>query len=580
MTAPRLALALGLAFGLAPGCGPAKPPPPAAAQATTDFGDQHATRAIAPHAGHARPLTLATLPEGAQLFDDLGTHHRPVTTARPEAQAYFDQGLRLLYGFNHDEAARSFAKAAAIDPTCAMCYWGVTYALGPNYNVPMLEDRFAAAWEALELARRAAVHATPVEQALITALARRHRGPAPHDAAAQAPLDRAYAEAMREVAKQHPNDLDVQVLAAEALMDLSPWQLWAKDGTPAPATPELVALLERVLARDANHPGANHYYIHAVEASPNPGAALPSAERLGGLMPGAGHILHMPAHIFQRVGRYADASAANRAAIDADRAYLARTTPPGYYAMYIGHNYGFLAFSASMEGRSLEALEAARESAKALPPEMVDMMPGMDFLTSAPLFVMVRFGKWDELLGEPRPDPKHQVMTGLWLHAHGMALAAKGRVEDARAELDELHALIAKVPEELRASHNRARDILTVGAKALEARIADKERSPAAPRLWAEAVALEDQLAYAEPADWFYPLRHFQGAALLAARRPKDAEAVYRKDLALNPANGWALQGLVHALEAQRQPKAASEARRRLDVAWARADIRPLTTAL
>jgi tetratricopeptide (TPR) repeat protein len=517
--------------------------------------------------------------EGAVLFDDLGTHHRDITTASPEAQRYFDQGLRLLYGFNHDEAARSFAKAAVIDRSCAMCYWGAAYALGPNYNMPMLPDRFATAWAALGKARTAAATATTVERALIDALASRYAGPEPHDQAAQHPLDVAYADAMRRVSKQFPDDADVQVLAAEAMMDLNPWRLWARNGTPAPGTLEIVARLEAVLARHPDHPGANHYYIHAVEASRDPGRALPMAARLPSLMPGAGHIVHMPAHIYQRVGRYADASAANRAAIAADLAYLRRVKPPGYYPMYVGHNHGFLASSESMLGRSAEALAAARAAAKAIPPEMLDMMPGMDLFTAEPLLVMVRFGMWADLLDEPRPPARYHALTGLWLHARGMALASTNQLEGALAALAELRALAAKVPADERASNNTTRAVLEIGVKALEARIAENERDPAALALWAEAVAKEDTLVYAEPADWFYPLRHYQGAALLAANRPQAAEQVYRADLAEHPHNGWALRGLVQALRAQHRARDADQVQRELDRAWSRADITPARSA-
>lgn len=522
---------------------------------------------------------ITVLAKGAMYFDDLGTHTRRVTTTNREAQRYFDQGLRLLYGFNHDEAARSFARAFQLDPRCAMCAWGVAYALGPNYNVPMLADRFALAWAALGQARALAPNTTPVERALIEALSTRYRGPEPHGREEQHPLDVAYAKAMMRVAKQFPDDDDVQVLAAEALMDVRPWQLWSRDGKPAPETLTIVSMLETVLARSPDHPGANHYYIHAIEASPYPERGLPAAKRLGSLMPGAGHTVHMPAHIYQRVGMYADASAANRAAIVADRAYLAKTKPPGYYPMYIGHNYGFLAYSAAMEGRSAESLAASREAAKAIPPQMLDMMPGMDFFTAEPLLVMVRFGKWNELLAEPRPDPRYNALTGLWLHAQGMAHAATGSIADARANLDELRALIAKVPPDEQASNNTTRDVLEVGAKVLEARIAQAEGDPRALDLWAQAVALEDKLTYAEPADWFYPTRHFLGAALLEANRPKQAEAVFRKDLEQHPHNGWALTGLAQALRAQGRTREAQEVQREADRAWSRADIRPVRTA-
>lgn len=513
------------------------------------------------------------------LFDDLGVHHRQIATSSPEVQRYFDQGLRLLYGFNHDEAARSFARGAVLDPACAMCYWGIAYALGPNYNVPMLADRFAAAWDALGRARAAAARAPAIERALIDALAARYRGPEPHGPAAQQPLNLAYADAMRRVASQFPDDDDVQVLAAEAVMDTNPWKLWTRSGAPAPGTEEIIARLEAVLARHPAHPGANHYYIHAVEASPDPGRALPSAERLPSLIPGAGHLIHMPAHIYQRLGRYADASATNRAAIAVDLAYLRRVRPPGYYPMYIGHNHGFLAYSESMLGRAASSLAAAREAAKAIPAQMLDTMPGMDFFTTEPLLVMVRFGKWDDLLAEPRPESRYHALTGLWLHARGMALASTGRLDAARAALAELQALAASVPADEQASNNSTRAVLAVGAKALEARIAERMGAATALALWAEAVALEDQLTYAEPADWFYPLRHYQGAALLAAHKPREAERVYRADLEQHPHNGWALLGLVQSLRAQQHTKEAAQVQQELDRAWSQADIAPKRSA-
>lgn len=297
-------------------------------------------------------------------------------------------------------------------------------------------------------------------------------------------------------------------------------------------------------------------------------------------MPGAGHIVHMPAHIYQRIGRYAEASAANRAAIQVDLAYLRKTTPPGYYPMYLAHNYGFLAYSAAMEGRAAESLEAAARAAKAMPPQMLAMMPGMDFFAAEPLLVMVRFGRWSDLLVEPRPDPRYHAITGLWLHAHGMALASTDRLDEARADLAALHALIERVPADEQASLNSTRALLAVGAKALQARIAERQGAPDALSLWAEAVAMEDKLAYAEPADWFYPLRHFEGAALLAAGKPEQAEAVYRQDLVIHPHNGWALSGLVTALEAQHRTSDARMIQMELDQAWSRADIKPVRTAL
>ncbi len=519
--------------------------------------------------------TVHSLARGALLLDGLGTLHREVTTSSAEAQAFFDQGLRLAYGFNHDEAARSFARAAVLDPGCAMCFWGVSLTLGPNYNVPMLPDRAQAAWDALTRARELASRDTPIEQALIAALANRYKGPEPLEPSAQQPFNEAYARAMREVAHEFPNDLDAQVLFAEALMDVDPWKLWTLDGKPAPQTEETVATLENVLAQDPNHPGANHYYIHAVEASQHPEKAIAAADRLGKLMPGAGHVVHMPAHIYQRVGRYADATEANRQAVEMDHRYMAQTTPPGYYAMYLGHNYGFLAYAAAMEGRAGESLQSARDAVKALPPEMLDMMPGMDFLASEQLLVMVRFGMWETILDEPRPPEKYKILTALWLHARGMAYASTGKLPEANSALNALKVLREGLPDDLTAGLSPAKDLTGVAAKAIEARISERRGNHAeAIALWKEAVAMEDGLAYSEPADWFYPLRHYLGAVLIEAKRLSDAEAVYRRDLEKNPRNGWALFGLWQCLKAQNRKQDAAHAEKEFRSAWKRADIR------
>lgn len=535
---------------------------------------------LAPHAQAAAPppaLTIDAIASGAAMLPGLGEHHRAVTTRNPQAQAYFDQGLRLVFAFNHDEAARAFARATQLDPKCASCFWGLALVLGPNYNVPMLANRFPAAWQALQQARALAPAATPVEQALIGALAKRYPGAEPMDPPAMQPYNEAYAAAMTGVAKQFPGDLDVQVLAAESLMDVNPWKLWSPDGTPAPGTEQIVALLEGVLTRAPDHPGANHYYIHAVEASKHPERALPSAERLPALMPNAGHIVHMPAHIFQRVGRYADASAANRKAAEVDLAYIGRAPRWGYYAMYLVHNYGFLSFSASMEGRKAEAIEAAHDAAKNFPPAMLAMMPGMDFFVSEPLLAMVRFGAWDQILATPRPDAKYPTLTSLWLHAHGLASAATGKLDAAQADLAELRTIAATIPPQATTSTNAVRDIADVSGAVLAAAIAQKKGDPQADALWAAAVAAEDKLSYSEPDDWYYPVRHYQGAALLAEKKYAEAEAVYRADLEKHPANGWALWGLSQALKGQHKP--AADVDQQFAKAWANADIQLTSTA-
>ena len=526
------------------------------------------------------PLKLAELAKGALLLDDLGGYHRPITTTSAEAQKFFDQGLRLLWAFNHDEAARSFARAAELDPESAICLWGVSYALGPNYNIVMLPDRAQAAWEAAQKAVALAGRASPAEQALIEAVAKRYKGPQPLEPPDQQPWSEAFAAAMREAARRFPDDLDIQTLFAESLMDLNPWKLWSLDGKPAPGTEEIVATLEGVLAKDQDHPGANHYYIHAVEASAHPEKAVAAADRVGAMMPSAGHLVHMPAHIYQRVGRYADAAEANRKAAAADVAYNARAKPWGYYpGMYTYHNYSFLAFAAAAEGRGAEAIRAAREAVTWMPPAMVAMMPGGDFFLAEPYLALVRFGKWDEILAEREPGPNMPILTGLWRFARGMALAGKNKPDEAQAELLAVTAQRAAVGP-LPAGFNSAADILGLAATLLEAQIAWTRgaRDVAIP-LFQSAVAKEDALAYDEPADWFYPVRHHLGAALMAVGRAADAEAVYREDLRRNPDNGWALYGLAQSLKAQKKTKEAAATDARFKKAWAAADVTLTSTA-
>jgi tetratricopeptide (TPR) repeat protein len=542
--------------------------------------DEHAAMPMAHDAAGPPPLTLDDIAKGAALLPDLGEHHRAITTRVPEAQAYFDQGLRLIYGFNHDEAARSFAKAAQLDPTCASCFWGVALVVGPNYNVPMLPDRFAAAWDAVQKARANAPSATPVEQALIAALAKRYPGAEPKDPGAMQPYNQAYADAMADVATKFPADLDVQVLRAESLMDLNPWRLWSSDGKAAPGTDAIVATLESVLAKDPKHPGANHYYIHAIEASQHPEKAVPSAERLASLIPNAGHIVHMPAHIFQRVGRYAEAAETNRRAIQVDLGYIAKAPPWGYYAMYLVHNYGFLSYAASMEGRSQESIQAAKDSAAHFPAPMLEMMPGMDFFVAEPQLAMVRFGAWQDILAQKRPDAKYPTLTALYLHAHGLASAATGDLATAEKDLAEIEKLGTTIPADVAPGQNTAREIIGVSAAVLRAAIAQKRKDPKTDELWAAAVALEDKLSYSEPNDWFYPVRHFQGSSLIAGKKFKEAEAVYRADLVKNPNNGWALFGLAEALRGENKTADAAKVDAQFAKAWANADIKLTASAI
>ena len=531
--------------------------------------------------GQAVPATLAQWAEGAQLFDGLGNFHRQVTTSSPAAQAWFDQGMRYLWSFNHDEATRSFAKAATLDPGCAMCFWGVALTVGPNYNLPMMaEARANVAFEALQQATMLSSRATPVEQALIAALAAGYPNAQPLDPTTEAPVLAAYAQSMQGVAASYRDDADVQTLTAEALMNVNAWKLWALDGTPAEGTNEIVSILESVLANHPQHPGANHYYIHAVEASPHPERAVSAAERLPGMMPAAGHLEHMPAHIMQRVGRYADGAEANRKGAAADLAYFAKTRPPDYYAMYTGHNYQFLAFSTAMEGRKADTLDATRKSRAIVSDDLALAMQGSDWYLGETYAANVRFGLWDEMLAEPPPNPKLVGLTAAYHYGRASALAAKGRVQEATTEQQVLEKIAAAVTADDPAGLNAAKDVLAVAVLVTGARIATAEAKPDdAIRMLTEATAKEDALAYDEPSDWFFPVRHILGVALLKAGRAPDAEAVYREDLRRHPENGWALLGLQQALTAQQKDPESQDVRRRFQAAWKGADMLPTASA-
>jgi tetratricopeptide (TPR) repeat protein len=536
----------------------------------------------APDINAGIPQTVAEWARGAMLFDGLGDFHRKATTSSAEAQKFFDQGMRFLWAFNHDESTRSFAQAAELDPSCAICYWGVALTVGPNYNLPMMaEPRAKVAWEALGQAEKYSSQASQAEQALIAALGKRYNGPKVLDPSNEMPLFIGYAAAMRAVAKKFPNDLDAQTLYAEAMMNLNAWKLWTLDGKPAPGTTEIIATLESVLKRDPRHPGANHYYIHAVEASPDPDRGVAAAQRLRGMMPAAGHLEHMPAHIMQRVGRYEEASEANRKGIAADLVYLAKTKPLDYYNLvYTAHNYLFLAFSAAMEGRSEEAVKAARRAREFVADDLIATMPGMDWPFSEEYSVLVRFGRWDEMIAEPAPNPSFKALSGGYLYAKATALAAKGRVAEGKRTVGELEMLAGELPAAAAAGFNTATDVLAVGALVAKARIADAEGElKEAINLLRQAIAKEDQLDYDEPADWFFPVRHLLGAELLRAGHAMEAEAVYRADLKLHPANGWALAGLSAALDAEKKSSAAAKAKAEMESAWKNADVKLVSSA-
>jgi len=525
--------------------------------------------------GDHLPATLSDWARGAQLYPGLGSFHRPIGTHSHAAQRYFDQGMRLLWAFNHDESTRSFARALELDPHCAMCAWGVALTIGPNYNLPMLaESRATIAYAATRRAQALAGSAAPVERALIAALASRYPNAQPLDPTTAIPVLTAYAAAMGEVARRFPDDLDVRTLYAEALMNVHAWKLWDSDGKPAPGTLEILATLEGVLARNPMHMGALHYYVHAIEASPHPEKGVVAAERLRGLAPAAGHLEHMPAHILQLVGRYEEAAEANRKGAAADVAYLASTTPPDYYAMYFGHNYQFLAYSAAAEGREAETLDAVRRSRASVSDALLKEMPGTDWYVAELYTAAVRFGRWDELLAATPPDPGLPALSGGYLYATAVALAAKHHPAEARERLAQLDQLIAGLPADQPAGLNLLHDVLTVGSQVAAARIASAEgRSDDALHMLAAAVRLEDALGYNEPADWFFPVRHVLGAELLRAGKAAEAEHVYSEDLQRHPANGWALFGLAQALQAQGRGADARATELEFQKAWQHATI-------
>ena len=513
------------------------------------------------------------------LYDNLGASHIAITSSSPEAQQYFDQGFTLSYAFNHAEAIRAFRQAAAIDPSCAMCYWGVAFALGPNINAPISEEAARDAFAAIEQARTRIAHASEKERAYIEALAKRY---APDPKAERAPLDRAYADAMREVVKRFPDDLDAATLFAQSLMDTSPWNYWNQDGSPRAFTNEVVASLESVLARKPDHMGAIHLYIHAVEASPNPGRAQQYADTLPALAPGAGHIVHMPAHIYLRTGRYTDASAANQAARKADDVYFAGDRAIGntmYEIGYYPHNIHFFVASASMEGRRADAIKAADEVRVKMPAEMLrdPAMGGMvQHMHLTPLFTKVRFSLWSDVLAEAAPPNDLPYMLAMWHGARGLALVAEGRLEDADKERSALAGL-EKDPSLKTlfvSSVNAASSIVAIAGDVLAGELAtSRRRADEAAGHFRAAVGVEDHLTYMEPPDWPIPVRQLQGAALLALGRANDAEAAFRGDMKKFPDNGWSLSGLQASLEQQGRAAEAAAVATRFKEAWRGADM-------
>ena len=505
----------------------------------------------------------------ATLMSGLGDLHHPVSTSNPQAQQFFDQGLRLIYAFNHDEAGHSFKRAAELDPKLAMAYWGIAEAVGPNYNDPASDDRFKAAHDAIQKALDLSGNGSAIEKAYIEAMVKRFPGDPKADRRKAA---EDYRDAMRELVKQYPDDLDAATLFAESGMNLHPWGLWHPDGTPEAGTEEIVSTLESVIRRDPNHLGAIHYYIHAVEASRSPERALAAANRLATLAPAAGHIVHMPAHVYIRTGDYESAVKTNQKAATADEAYIKASGAQGIYPMmYYSHNLHFIAMCSAMNGNYVESKKAADMLAAHVAPAVKDMPPLEGFMT-IPMAVEVRFHRWNDILTAKPPDPAMKVSTVFYHFARGMALAATGKVADAEAE----HKLVSEAeqatPEDVVFAmpvNNKAKDILKIAKNVLGAKIAlAKKDNEGAITMLRQAVVIQDSLKYNEPPDWFFPVRESLGAVLLSSGNAVEAEKVFREDLEHNPRNPRSLFGLREALKAQKRDYDAGFIQKQFDASW------------
>ena len=522
---------------------------------------------VRPFPTDARTAPGAT-PVKPMLWDNLGTLHLPITTKQPLAQRYFDQGLKLAYGFNHAEAARSFRQAQQLDPECAMCYWGEALVLGPNINAPMDPSANAPALAALALAKALAPRASAKERALIAALARRYGDDPEADRAA---LDAAYAKAMGSVAARYPDDTDIKVLYVESLMNLSPWDYWEAEGArPKGRTGEIVATLEQVLQATPDHPGAIHFYIHMMEASSDPGRALPYADRLGSLMPGAGHLVHMPFHIYYRVGRYKDALQANQRAVVADETYLAEAQPGGIYPLaYYPHNIHSLMTSAQMAGDGDSAIAAAEKLAKVTSMEAGRSIAWVQPILVAPYFAHAQFSSPDTMLALPDPGDALPYVKAMWHYARGVAHALRGEHAAAQAEVDAMRKLAENDFSDLVNSGVPAPEVIELAQHVVLGRIAQSAGDwPRALAEFEQAVTLEDKLAYSEPPYWYYPLRQSLGAVLLAAGRLDEAEAAFRQSLLRAPNNGWALRGLEATYRRLGKESEAAAARQQFSQAW------------
>lgn len=522
--------------------------------------------------------SAAAAQKNAPLFDGLGRHQHPITTKSKLAQRYFDQGLVLCYAFNHTEAIRSFRGALKADPSCAMAYWGIAYASGPHVNRPMDQVDNDRAWEALQKAIALKATARAKEQAYIDALTQRYQAEFAPDRLA---LDKAYAAAMREVTRQFPDDLDARVIFSEALMDTMPWDYWLKDRSPKPETEEAFAALRYVIQRNPDHPGANHLFIHAVEAGPHPEQGIASADRLTGYAPQAGHLVHMPSHIYMRVGQYADAEAANKLAVKADRSYIRHCAAQGFYpGAYYPHNEHFLWYANLFQGRSAEALANARKTAEIAIENYCGPKKALEGprLRHLPWLTLARFGRWDEVLKVPQPPMTNDFLIdrAMWHYSRGLAFAAKQQTDQATQELAEMSKLVnSKDAELLNNPAFPATAMLAIAEYWLAGKVAQaKGDSTAAIVHLQQAVKAEDEMPYMEPAYWPIPVRPTLGAVLLQAGRPEAAEVIFREDIQRWPRNGWGLYGLEQSLRAQGKTDSADIVQRELNGAWKRADVK------
>ena len=533
----------------------------------------------------ADPMQSLAQRAGAPLFEGMGDYHMPITTADPDAQRYFDQGMVLAFGFNHAESIRSFRAAQTLDPSCAMCFWGEALATGPNINVTsngkaiMTPAERADARAAIDEAFALMDGVTPKEQDWIRALDQRYDGQTdtPRD-----PLDRAWADALADMAARYPDDTTVASVYAEALMNTMPWDYWGPDGEAKPDTQAVIASLEAVMDADPDHPLALHLYIHALEASSNAAKAEPAADRLANLVPGSGHLVHMPSHIYFRVGRYQDSALANLRAAEVDEAYIAQCNAQGFYpALYYPHNIHFLWASATMQGQSALSLDSARRVVANVRVEQVEQFPTIQFFRTVPMLSLVRFARWEEILEEPEPYEPFAFARAIWHYGRGVAHAALDDAEAARIELAAIEGLEPEVDEIFMGNVYPARDLLEIAKSLLRGEMAYRSGDAAnAVLALEEAVSLQDALPYTEPPFWYYPTRQSLGAALLASDRVAEAQAVFEADLEQYPMNGWSMFGLAEALRRQGDGAGAEQMTARFETVWQFADVSLATSIL